>query len=264
MDIQAIVEKIRAKAQENGQDTDRLNQKQAEISTNRTLSNVCELCDGKGFIIKKQENTQDLVITCKCQEVEKVNRMWNSSGINPEQSKQTFGTFIPKNKISEQAKDMAIQFYKDFNSIKDSRHNSIAFLGQVGSGKTHLSIAIAVNFISKGILVVYMPYRDIITQIKQNMLDEEYYQKILNKYKTAQVLLIDDLFKGKITESDINIMFEIINFRYLNNLPIIISSEYTAERILEFDEAVGSRIIQMCKDYTVEIRGKENNYRLKE
>lgn len=165
---------------------------------------------------------------------------------------------------TETAKDTAIQYYRDFNDVKHTRRNSISFLGQVGSGKTHLSTVLAVNFIHKNISVIYMPYREIITKIKQNMLDEEYYTKMLSKYQTAEVLLIDDLFKGKITESDINIIFEIINYRYLNCLPMIISSEFTADKLLDFDEAVGSRIIEMCKDYTVEIRGKENNYRLRE
>lgn len=201
---------------------------------------------------------------CKCQEVEKAKRIWKASGINTGQSKQTFGNYVPYNNVTELAKNTAIKYYKDFESIKDTRNNSIAFIGQVGSGKTHLSISLAVNFLeNKKIAVVYMPYRDTITAIKQNMLDKEYYVKQLSKYQLAKVLLIDDLFKGKVTESDINIMFEIINYRYLNNLPIIVSSEFTADALLDFDEAVGSRIIQMCKDYTVEIRGKENNYRLK-
>ena len=108
-----------------------------------------------------------------------------------------------------------------------------------------------------------MAYRDVITKLKQNMIDEEYYQKELSKYKNAKILLIDDLFKGKVTESDINIMFEIINHRYLNHSPIIVSSEFSADKLLDFDEAVGSRILQMCKNYTVQIEGRENNYRLK-
>jgi hypothetical protein len=58
-------------------------------------------------------------------------------------------------------------------------------------------------------------------------------------------------------------MFEIVNYRYMNNLPIVVSSEFTAERLLYFDEDIGSRIIEMCKDYVVEIQGKENNYRVK-
>ena len=78
------------------------------------------------------------------------------------------------------------------------------------------------------------------------------------------VLLIDDLFKGKLSESDINIVFEIINYRYLNFLPIIVSSEFNINRLLSFDEGVGSRIYEMCKDYVVEIeKDMNNNYRLK-
>lgn len=75
---------------------------------------------------------------------------------------------------------------------------------------------------------------------------------------------MDDLFKGKINESDINIVFEIINYRYLNHLPIIVSTEFTTERLLAFDEGVGSRIYEMCKAYIVEIeKSRENNYRLR-
>jgi len=200
---------------------------------------------------------------CKCYELQKAKKMWDAAGIDTEQAKQTFTTYIAWNKSSIQAKEIAIKYYKNFETIKTERSNSIAFIGQVGSGKTHLSIALAVNFLKKDISVVYMPYRDVITKIKQNMIDEEYYQKELNKYKNAKILLIDDLFKGKVTESDINIMFEIINHRYLNHSPVIVSSEFSADKLLDFDEAVGSRILQMCKEYTVQIEGRENNYRLK-
>lgn len=71
------------------------------------------------------------------------------------------------------------------------------------------------------------------------------------------------LQNGKTTESDINIMFEIINYRYLNSKAIIVSSELTQDRLLDFDEAVGSRIIEMCKGRISEIEGIENNYRLR-
>jgi len=47
-------------------------------------------------------------------------------------------------------------------------------------------------------------------------------------------------------------------------LPIIVSTEFTVERLLCFDEAIGSRIYEMCKSYVVEIeKKKENNYRLR-
>lgn len=160
------------------------------------------------------------------------------------------------------AKVKAIKYYKAFKDIRGSRRNSISFLSKntkgkktgIGTGKTHLSIAIANNIMkAQGVSAVYMSYRDTITKLKQNMIDEEYYQKELNRYKKADLLLIDDLFKGKVNETDINIMFEIINHRYLNHLPIICSSELGVNELVDFDEAVGSRIVEMSKDYLIEI-----------
>lgn len=199
---------------------------------------------------------------CKCLELEIIKRQWTSVGINPELAKQTFSNYELWNESSRIAKATATKYFKEFNFIKGTRKNSILFCGQPGSGKTHLCIALALNFMQKGVGVVYMPYRDVVTSIKQNMLDEEYYRKTLSKYQTCEVLLIDDLYKGKLSETDVNIMFEIINYRYLNYLPIIFSTEFATERLLNFDEAIGSRIYEMSKDYIVEILGMENNYRL--
>jgi hypothetical protein len=91
--------------------------------------------------------------------------------------------------------------------------------------------------------VVYMPYRDIITKLKQNILDEEFYQRTISKYQSCELLLIDDLFKGKITESDINIIFEILNYRYLNHLPIIISTEFLIDELLDLGFMKCARVI---------------------
>ena len=107
-----------------------------------------------------------------------------------------------------------------------------------------------------------MPYRDNIISLKQNMMDEEYYRKSINKFKKAKVLLIDDLFKGSITGSDVNIMFEIINYRYLNGLPLIVSCEKSIDEIINIDEAIGSRLYEMSCDYVASLSGKRLNYRM--
>lgn len=226
-------------------------------------SNVCPICNGIGWIIKKQEHSQPIMTPCKCVEDEKVKRIWSNSGINTDSLDKSFGNFECWNDKSKELKDKAVQYYKAFNIIRSKRRNSIMFCGNPGSGKTHISLALANNFLKKGIRVVYMPYRDIVTKLKQNMIDEEYYKKTLSKYQTCEVLLLDDLYKGKVNETDVNIMFELINYRYLNHLPVIISTEFNINRLLVFDEAIGSRIYEMCKDYVVEIEGTDNNYRLR-
>lgn len=230
----------------------------------KQISYKCDKCCDTGWILIPQENRQALAISCDCRKIEKLKNEWKYSGINVEQSKYTFSSFEVWNEASSRIKDTAAAYCTEFDEIKDKRRNSLLLCGQVGSGKTHCSIAVALNFLKQRIKVVYMPYRDVITKIKQNMIDQEYYSRIISKYKTCEVLLIDDLFKGKINESDINIMFEIINYRYLNMLPVIVSSEFTIDSLLSFDEGVGSRVYEMSKDYIVEIeKDIQNNYRLR-
>ncbi len=84
----------------------------------------------------------------------------------------------------------------------------------------------------------------------------------MSRYKSCKVLLIDDLFKGSITSSDLNVIFEIVNHRYFNNLPMIISSEKRRDELIKIDEAIGSRILEMCGDYSVELKGSKLNYRI--
>ena len=79
---------------------------------------------------------------------------------------------------------------------------------------------------------------------------------------TGEKISVDDLLKGKYTESDINIMCELINYRYLKRLPVIISTEKTQRQLLDVDEALGSRIIEMCKGFIVEFN-ESGNYRLR-
>lgn len=228
------------------------------------MSYKCEKCRDTGWILKRQEHAQPLATLCECRTRNKIKEQWRACGINPEMVNYKFANFTVWNKASEKMKDTALAYFSDYEDIKESRRNSIMLCGQVGSGKTHLSIAIAINMLRTNIRVMYMPYRDVITNIKQNMIDQEYYKKSISKYQTAEVLLIDDLFKGKVNDSDINIMFEIINYRYLNFLPIIVSSEFTIDKLLAFDQGVGSRIYEMCKDYSVQVENDiKNNYRLK-
>lgn len=224
----------------------------------------CSLCSDTGWILRNQEHGQPIATPCECRKRRKSEDQWKMSGLNPEMHEFTFSNFKVWNEASKNAKDTATVFYSDFKNVRKTRTNSIIFCGQVGSGKTHLSVALALNFIKHNISVVYMPYRDAITRIKQNICDTEYYKKVISKFQTCEVLLIDDLFKGKVTESDINIVFEIINYRYLNYLPIIVSSEFTIEKLLYIDEGVGSRIYEMSKNYVVEnSKNINNNYRLR-
>lgn len=219
----------------------------------------CALCSDREFIIEGNK-----AHPCQCKEAKDYKRILDVSGISIAFQQKTFSNFMVGNKpkVLQKAKAVAEDYVENFHHLQKDQHHSIAFLGQVGDGKTHLSIAIANELMKKNIGVLYMQYCEAMTALKQNIMDEAYYQKEIAKYKRARVLLIDDLYKGKISNTDHNIMFEIINYRYLNGHPVIVSSEYTVEAILEFDEAIGSRMIEMCRGRIIEFEGMELNHRL--
>lgn len=222
----------------------------------------CDKCKDNGWV-EKVTGEKSYMVRCDCFEIKEARRRMESSGISLDFQNKGFNNFDTRD--IEQlviAKNKAISYYKSFFQIEHTRKNSIMFCGQVGSGKTHLGTAICSNLIKQNVSVIYMSYRNTVTKIKQKLTDESEYDYELNKYKKARVLYIDDLLKGRITESDVNIMYEIVNYRYMNNLPIIISTEKSLDELLDFDEAIGSRIIEMSRGNIIQLQGKELNYRL--
>jgi DNA replication protein DnaC len=241
----------------------------SQNSSTKEETYSCNICKDTEWIINPETNSAR---ECKCREAKQYQRILQASGISEAFRQKTFDNFNEVNGTIKATKEMAIRYCKDFAQIKNTENNSIAFLGQVGSGKTHLSIAIANELMKQNIGVRYMQYREDIMRIKQSAMDEENYNREIGKFKMATVLLIDDLYKGAVSknrmgydvvnEADLRAIFEIINYRYLKKMPIIVSSEYTVDKLLNFDEAIGSRIIQMCKGHIIELEGQELNYRL--
>lgn len=235
----------------------------------------CNECKDKGgnFGKKTDDDTgkvYEIWIECGCSKQHKIKRLLKSSEITEAFKQMGFGNFITegKDKIISEVRDCALAYFKDYESIKDTRTNGIALLGQPGAGKTHLLTAVANNLIQKKLIpVLYFPYVEGFNDLRDDLskLEEK-----LHRMKHVEVLYIDDLFKptgGKPQASDWEVkqLYSVINFRYLNHKPIMISSELDADKMLTIDEALGTRIVEMCEKHMVVIKGdkKALNHRLR-
>lgn len=223
----------------------------------------CPECMDVGWVLRKDGSGNDYAERCACWGREEARRLMRLSGVSPEFQGKGFENFNTGNHPQlVNAKSKSIGYLESFREREKTRHNSIMFCGQVGSGKTHLGIAVCNKLMDQNIAVSYMAYRNAITRIKQVMTDEAEYNRALRPYIHARVLYIDDLLKGRVTESDVNILYEIVNYRYMNSLPLIISTEQPIEGLIGFDEAIGSRIVEMCRGNIVQLHGKDLNYRM--
>jgi DNA replication protein DnaC len=228
----------------------------------------CPKCqDRTGFI--ENRNGVEVWVRCSCIEWRRVEKLMKASDITDEFRSMGFKNFVTDGKpsIIADIRACAMTYLKEFESIRSSRANSIALLGQPGAGKTHLLTAIANNLMKHlNVPVLYFPYVEGFNDLKD---DFDALEAKLERMKQVDVLFIDDLFKpvkGKprATEWQIEQTYAVINYRYLNHRPILISSELTIDELVDVDEALGTRIYQMCQDFTVVIKGDRKilNHRL--
>ncbi len=229
----------------------------------------CKVCRNKGYIIKLEEwedgSFHQVFSDCKCVEIRNSIMRMKRSGLKDIIKDYTFEKFEDSEPWQKTIKVAAMEYAQN--------PSGWFFLGgQSGAGKTHLCTAICRDFLLSGKSVRYMLWRDDIVKIKGAVTDSEEYSKLIDEFKRVDVLYIDDLFKigkasdqslQKPTGADISVAFEIINYRYNNpSLLTIISSELTEDELIDIDEALGGRIYERAKAFTIG-RSRDRNYRLK-
>lgn len=223
----------------------------------------CPKCKDTHMITSTDEDGYTTARYCDCMAQTVYARLMRASGIDADDVNVKFADFQTFGEHELQvAKATAAKYATEFPMKRYERNNSIILSGLPGRGKTMLGFCIVNRLIHNGTPVQYMSYRDAITKLKQNITDAEEYLDSINRLKNVDVLFIDDLFKGRYTESDINIMYELVNHRYLKRLPIIVSTEKTPAELLAIDEALGSRLIEMSKGNVITFT-ESGNYRLR-
>lgn len=229
----------------------------------------CRICKNKGFIAKLVESPGGVyshcITDCRCVEIRNSIMRMKRSGLKDIIKDYTFDKFEDSEPWQKAIKQAAMEYAKN--------PEGWFFLGgQSGAGKTHLCTAICREFLLAGKRVKYMLWRDDVVKIKGAVTDSEEYSKAIDQFKTIDVLYIDDLFKTgkaadnstqKPTGADINVAFEIINYRYNNpSLLTIISSELTEDELIDIDEAIGGRIYERAKAFTIG-KSRDRNFRIK-
>lgn len=222
----------------------------------------CPICNNKGFYYDACENPPYMTVKeCECKVKRECIQNARRSGMGGTMLAKSFENFETDKPWQRSIHDK-VKGYAE--KVVAGSNGWLAVLGQSGIGKSHLCLAAANLFLEKGARVVYMTWNDSVKEMKRNATDDEKYSALFDRYATAEVLYIDDLFKGKVTETDVTIAFEIINRRYMDEkLITIISSELLLNDLLGIDEAVAGRILERAGNDIVQIKkDPAKNYRV--
>lgn len=227
----------------------------------------CQRCKNRGeFMIIK--NGKAYFRDCECMKIRRSLANMERSGLGNLLELYTFDRYKCVHSWQTKAFNTAKAFVADNNA------HLLFICGQSGAGKSHLCTAVAGKFLKRGMDVIFMPWTDASMRIKQAMRSEGEYEQLIDELKFAQVLYIDDFFKGdnaaRPTSADIRLANEIINYRYnksridkTKRYITIISTERTLEQLQQYDNALAGRIIELTRpNYLVGLFGEEKNYRL--
>ena len=225
----------------------------------------CPECMNRGMMAYPREDGSIFTRACKCMTIRRCVREMERSGLKNCIRELTFEAYKATEPWQKALKTGIMEYAREGSGW-------LLVGGQSGSGKTHLCTAVSRKLLWEGKELLYMPWREKIAQLKAMSLDSEKRTKMMEAWKTAQVLYIDDLFKtGKgadgsetPSQADIGLAFEILNHRYINHLPTILSTERTPQELVAIDEATGSRIIEAAGKHVYSIgRDQKRNYRLR-
>ncbi len=229
--------------------------KNAEVGHLNEFDGVeCDICKNKGVIyIAEEDNPILMQKPCECMAKRNSIRYAKESGLEKLLDHRV-ASFQVHEEWQKVVKQMAIDY------VQGDYDEWFCMLGQSGSGKTHICSAIAKTFIDRSKETKYVIWNTFIREVKADMLANN---RMLYQFQKVPVLYIDDFLKGRYTDTDVTIAFDLLNYRYNNNLTTIVSSELLFADIMRIDAAIAGRIKERCGRFFIEIqKSDDKNYRL--
>lgn len=116
--------------------------------------------------------------------------------------------------------------------------------GERGSGKSHLCAAVDNHLMQSGVPSLFVTMPDLLASLRQAMdlqanTEQESYSGRMKAFKTAPVLILDDLGAETGSAWSDGVLFEILDYRYRNRLPTMIATNVNPD---DFDPRIASRM----------------------
>jgi primosomal protein DnaI len=244
--------------------------KKCEGCTGYHACNKSEDAKGHVFSVGIMEDTIiEQVHSChyyrEHMEKELEKRLWTFSGLNDGHRRMTFENFPKEQKrLNKELCRRAWHFAQNYVPGADMK--GLYIYGAYGTAKTHLACAILNQLIARKLRVLYVQAERTFAALSDLYFREHRdglptRSEILDKYISADVLVIDELGHENVNDASIWALYTILNGREPQRKPVIITSNFSpmdlAERYLERAagetsrraEALISRLYWLTDDY---------------
>lgn len=215
-------------------------------------------CDGSGVILHEDEHGRLAVEECAHVIAERqrrqAERLFEAGRIPARFRHATFESFDRSRQPA--AYDAARRYVDEWEAVR--REGRWLFLGgDVGTGKSHLAYAILQALLRRGVAGMAATVPDLLDELRPGRDDEADRLRVL---KTVPLLVLDDLGAERHTEWVTERLFVILNARYADRLPTVITSNL---RLQELEGITGwQRITDRILECAEIVHVKGESYRL--
>jgi len=226
------------------------------------LSGIASNLETRLSYAKSNKLTYQELLELLCDD-EKNNRRNNSYQKRLRQAK------LPSHKRLEDF-DFSFQSSLDQRQINDATtcqfiadKSNIVLIGDSGTGKTHLSIALGLKALAKEYTVYFTTVSDMLYDMHVSKADNSY-SKLLKRLISYDLLILDELGFKQLPSYSADDFFSVISKRYENKSTIITTNKVIDEWNDIFDEEVLTKAIVdrvMHHSNIFHIKGK--SYRMK-
>jgi DNA replication protein DnaC len=124
-----------------------------------------------------------------------------------------------------------------------AKQKNIIFIGSPGTGKTHLSISLAIKALTRNYKVLFTSVAEMLYKLHISKADNSYYKK-LSEYIKPDLLVLDELGFKRLPDYSAGDFFDVISKRYETGSCIITTNKAIEQWSDIFTDSVMSGAIQ--------------------
>ena len=187
--------------------------------------------------VKKQEEAKA--------KQERIERTLALSNLGERFKNASFDAWV-KSPGTENCFEAVKQYAEDFSKETETGY---CIYGRPGNGKSHLAAALVNRVIQRGYTAVFIEVPDLFSQIKATYGGEGSEDKIMRSLAVCNLLVLDDAGAEKPTDWVQEKFYQIINARYKNHLPVVITTN--TKDMAGLEDIIGfrayDRVLEMCE-----------------